>query len=430
MSKHKLSTESSESSYYSDSDSMDSEDNNIEWSGKVINNKYIILNKIGSGSYCSVWNAYDIDTQNIYALKIYKEDDTEHAEIEVNIMNTIKKFNMTNCVLYLHSFNYEYQDEDSDHDGTVFSMQITELCGYSLYEINKIFRDIFPENKVLYANYIDFLYRANKIILSIIDIMHKNNFSHTDIKPENILIDVPKLDSMILYTKVKQKHNDLKSMLKKKGKLKNLNEILAKECTEIVSSTDLTSEDIMEYLKEFNFSVKLCDFGTSLSIPDKTIYKKHTTYYKSPKIILKYELDKTYDYWSYGCSLYELITGKVLFDPFNENILDEYGDHENHNLLYLITCCLGMPPCDFINKSNVADLFFTCDRTCIRGYTDINYNPFIDNMFKFVKLLKSDSGDCNGVDYDFTESVDKLTKLIYLVCKYVNYDFLISQSLQ
>jgi serine/threonine protein kinase len=413
------------SSYYSDTDTENSEDNNLEWSGKLIKNKYIILNKIGSGSYCSVWNTYNIDDQKLYALKIYKndeEDDNDHANLEVNIMNTIRQFNMSNCVLFTENFNYEYRDEESDYDGVIFLMQITELCGYSLYEINKLFREIFPDNKVLYAKYIDFIYRANKIILTIIDTMHKHNFSHTDIKPENILIDIPKLDSMILYNKIKQVHNDLKSALKKKGKLKNLNEILTKESKNIVDKIELSDLDIIEYLKEFKFSIKLCDFGTSLTIPDKTIYKKHTTYYKSPKIILKYELDKTYDYWAYGCTLYELITSKILFDPFNELVVDQYGDYENHNLLYLITCSLGMPSMDFINKSNVADLYFTTDRTCMRGYTDINYNPFISNMTKFIDLLKN--GDNNGDNYDFTDSIDKLNKLIMLVCKYVNYNFI------
>ena len=69
---------------------------------------------------------------------------------------------------------------------------------------------------------------------------------------------------------------------------------------------------------------------------DKTIYKKHTTYYKSPKIILKYSLDKTYDYWSLGCTIYELITGEIMFDPFNQDIEDIFCEVEDRNLMYLI----------------------------------------------------------------------------------------------
>jgi hypothetical protein len=26
----------------------------------IINNQYLILNKLGSGSYCTVWNVYDV----------------------------------------------------------------------------------------------------------------------------------------------------------------------------------------------------------------------------------------------------------------------------------------------------------------------------------------------------------------------------------
>jgi hypothetical protein len=37
---------------------------------------------------------------------------------------------------------------------------------------------------------------------------------------------------------------------------------------------------------EFDYSICLSDFGTALKMGDKTIYKKHTQYYKSPKILL------------------------------------------------------------------------------------------------------------------------------------------------
>ena len=52
-------------------DSSDSEDDSINWTGHIINNKYIILNRLGQGSYCTVWNTYDIESKNLYAFKIY-----------------------------------------------------------------------------------------------------------------------------------------------------------------------------------------------------------------------------------------------------------------------------------------------------------------------------------------------------------------------
>ena len=44
----------------------------------------------------------------------------------------------------------------------------------------------------------------------------------------------------------------------------------------------------------------------------------------------------TYDYWSLSCSLYELITGEVLFDPFNEELVALHDAIEDINLIYLI----------------------------------------------------------------------------------------------
>ena len=77
---------SNSSNYESDSESIPEE---INWSLTVIKNRYIILNKLGSGSYCTVWGIYDVETKNMFALKIYNEEDTDDAMNETNILNEI-----------------------------------------------------------------------------------------------------------------------------------------------------------------------------------------------------------------------------------------------------------------------------------------------------------------------------------------------------
>jgi hypothetical protein len=58
MSTKLYSNSNSESESESDSEVENEE---IDWSEFIINNKYIILNKIGKGSYCTVWATYNID---------------------------------------------------------------------------------------------------------------------------------------------------------------------------------------------------------------------------------------------------------------------------------------------------------------------------------------------------------------------------------
>jgi len=400
-----MSNYNSSDSYGSDSDS-ESIPEEINWSLTIIKNRYIILNRLGSGSYCTVWGLYDIESKKMFALKIYNEEDTDDAMNETNVLNEIKKLNVPNSVNYLESFEYDYE-------GDTYIMQIIELCGYSLHYIMKIFRDDFKENNTMYSNYINFIYKSFILILSSINILHKNNYAHTDIKPENILIDIPRLESDIILNKIKISHEKY-IMLKKKGKLKTILPSLKNDCKTIMENINISEQDIKNYLSKFNYGIKVCDFGTCLVMPDNTIYKKHTSYYKSPKIILKYKLDYTYDLWSIGCTIYELITGEILFDPFDSDIEDKFGDNEDRNLMYLISCAIGIPNNLILKNSKLSDVFFTLDRLGLRGYDKMNINNFIDKMLEHVNYL----------NHSDKNSIENMLYLIDFVVKKINYDML------
>jgi serine/threonine protein kinase len=396
----------SESEYNSESDSTVEE---INWSLTIIKNRYIILNKLGSGSYCTVWGIYDVETKNMFALKIYNEEDTDDAMNETKVLDKIKHFNIPYSVNYLDTFKYDYEED-------TYIMQIIELCGYSLHYIMKLFRDDFKENKQTYSKYINFVYKSIINISSSINVLHKNNYAHTDIKPENILIDIPRLESNIILDKIKQSHEKY-SILKKKGKLKTIIPSIKNDCKIILEKINISEEDIKNYLSNFNYNIKLCDFGTALTMPHNTIYKKHTSYYKSPKIILKYDLDYTYDFWSIGCTIYELITGEILFDPFDSDIEDRFGDNEDRNLMYLITCAIGIPNKNILDNSKLLDVFFTQDKLCLRGYDKMINNNFINNMIDHI----------NYINQSDIPSVMNMLQLIDYVIKNISYDMLFSE---
>ena len=88
-----------------------------------------------------------------------------------------------------------------------------------------------------------------------------------------------------------------------------------------------------------------------------------------------------------GCTLYELITGEVLFNPFDDDLISLYDDIEDINLMYLITSSIGLPPLNMINNSKISDVIFTFDKKCIRGFKTIKFNNFIQNMLN----LETDS---------------------------------------
>jgi len=363
---------SSSNSSYSDNSDCDSDSGEyVNFIGEVINNKYLILNKLGHGSYCSVWNTYDIDTRQLIALKIYNIDDSDDGINEKKVMDDLKKLNLKNSILYNKFIEFEYNDDKY----ISFTM---DNCGYSLNEIRKLFRDTIRTNIEINYKYMIFINKIKDIIIDILNILHNNNYAHTDIKPENILIDIPRLESKIIYEQIYTIHDKLK---KNKNK-KILTEL--SDLTKKINHLDITDNDIIQYLSNFGYNIKLCDFGTCLKFGDDTIYKKHTSYYKSPRIILKYPLTQDYDYWSLACTIYELICGEVLFNPFDENLIDTYDDIEDINLMYLITSTIGMPPIEMINNSKVSDILFTFDRKTVRGHKKIIYNDYLSRLSSVI----------------------------------------------
>ena len=158
----------------SNGDSSDSEDDSIDWTGHIINNKYIILNQLGHGSYCTVWNTYDIESKNLYAFKIYNLDDTEDGFNEKNILDIIKGYKLNNVILYNKSFEYEYEDNK-------YLICIMEQCGYSLNEIRQLFREVIKIDNEINFNYFNYITYSFLLIIwkNIIYDLYNNKSSHT-----------------------------------------------------------------------------------------------------------------------------------------------------------------------------------------------------------------------------------------------------------
>ena len=66
----------------SDSESLSSDDeyygdNGEEFRNSILNNNYALIERIGYGSYSSVWLSYSINDDEYYAIKIQNNEDYE-----------------------------------------------------------------------------------------------------------------------------------------------------------------------------------------------------------------------------------------------------------------------------------------------------------------------------------------------------------------
>ena len=212
---------------------------------------YIIINKLGKGSFGSVYRVKHKITGNIRAMKIIKNSSIINNNEKVKKkylkeIQVLKELEHPNIIKII-----EYYIDNKNH------YIITELLnGGELYDSIVKF-DKFNEQKAAYIM---------KQILSALNYLHSKGIVHRDIKPENILVQ--KIDA-----KSESEKNDLESL-----------------------------------------NIKIIDFGASNFFKEnqKLTVKVGSPYYIAPEVLNK-SYDEKCDIWSSGVVLYVMLTGKFPF---------------------------------------------------------------------------------------------------------------------
>jgi serine/threonine protein kinase len=333
-----------------------------------------MIKKLGKGSYCSVWLAYNYIDNNFFALKVYNRCDYKRGKKELLVFDKLKSNKICNIVTYNKYFNFEHDDYDEEHSigsgksSSIFLCVEMELCGYSLYDIMKLFRE-----KDELKPPIDYYYNVTKNTINILNDIHSKGFVHSDIKPENILLKKPSYEISLLMNKIK----NFKTGKFIKITNKNIYDFVKKIKGELKNKINTKIEDEYKYIFDGLYEIVICDMGTSVVPNDPSPYKKYTIYYRAPETILKLNFNHTYDYWSFGCSLYEILTEKILFNA-----------DDDLELLYLFMCKLGPLPQKVIETSEYKNKFFTSSGKRIRGYKKIVFDSIYEN---FERIKKQDT---------------------------------------
>ena len=117
----------SESSDYADKDLGD------EYYGMILDNRYIILHKIGLGGYASVWLTYYINDpkkQYYYALKIQNPEYYNEAKLEVDTYLKISNIKSEYLINMIEHFKFKPLQSKKYAICMVF-----ELMACSLYQL-------------------------------------------------------------------------------------------------------------------------------------------------------------------------------------------------------------------------------------------------------------------------------------------------------
>jgi len=385
-------TDSDEYDTYSDvSDSDEDSDDEIDFSGLVLINKYILINKIGGGSYSSVWLSYNIHNKKFYAIKVQNIDDYDDGIEEVRFLKKLSKGKCLHLNKMIEHFKY------STNDGVHICMVFDLLAG-SLYDVikNSKYSTGLPFKIVI------------KIIYQLLTAMNalnkKHKILHTDIKPENILIIGTnlKFQKIIEEFKLLDFHKIYK-ILKKKRKKRAL-QIAAKQIVSSMTTIQKNnqtpkSDNNKQYsLEDRNFNekniiIKLADFGGCCDLSNDMSYEIQTRYYRAPEIILRHKFNETCDIWSVGCLIYELLTGELLFDP---NKRRRFNRDRHH--IYDIQMLLGKLPPTFINKCERKNMFFK-KNGLMKGIYKLKYKSLKKKILSIENIAKDDIHDILDLMY-------------------------------
>lgn len=201
--------------------------------GQILNNRYEILKKLGSGAFGAVYMAIDTQSKQDVAIKIGKtEDSTMEKEIEF-LQSTGSH---QNIVKLFDHFSIGSQQI------MVLEMLETDLRGI-------LEKSILPVDKIR---------KYARDILKGLDHLHKKSgIIHMDLKPENLMISV-------------------------EG-----------DC-------------------------KIVDFGISATKTGPLNRITQTCNYRPPELFLSSsKVSTAADIWSFGCTLYEIVTRFLLFPCYH-----------------------------------------------------------------------------------------------------------------
>lgn len=355
----------------------------INFSGTVIsstNNKYLILKMLGYGTFSSVWLACNYKNGTFCAIKIHNEDDKDIGLREVKYHEKLKPIKND----YILRINEWFM-----HKNHV--CLVMDIMGASLYSLLKV------KHKFTNTNIIDITYQLS----SALSVLHKIDINHTDIKPENILIDGSNkyVDMIINKFKASQFYKKIKKYTLA-FIIKNAPQTLETMFYD-VDEADYNNVNVSEdQLK--NIKIKLADFGTCHKL-SKPSYEIQTRFYRSPEVILEYPDTSKCDIWSIACLVYELLTGEILFDPKKTGTVNRDKYH-----VYLFHSIIGSIPLDTIDSSSNKDYYYT-QFGILKGIKKVDH----------ISLEKLITDKCKEIKPTVLESFCNLmnTMLVYDISK-------------
>lgn len=370
--------------------------------GSLIENRYVVIQKLGWGEFSTVWLAYDTRyyayrrtaRDSFVALKIAKcrRSVTENTTYEINLLRYLCT-SLSRCPMTKLLDSFSIAGDFGNH-----LCMVMPLHGANLLSII----DQMKANRLLRTP--DEIRMIKEIVASTLIGLHELstiNVIHTDIKPENIIATSPDpkvVDIMQSFCR----HNS-KSPKRKVVDVVELTESIAQgDPNHLVCLADFGLSASLDNAQ----SVEQCRDPSIRSLMSRVVGCKkqfpvsspgtmknsqgtliQTREYRAPEVILGLNFNCQTDVWSVGCTVFELITGSFLMDPKKRTSNERQMDVEH---LAMMMQLIGPIPAEITSLRTVYNSFYTNKE---RGTSDglqfpdgapVYLDRFIDGRGKFA----------------------------------------------
>ncbi|KAH7133707.1 kinase-like domain-containing protein [Dactylonectria macrodidyma] len=304
--------------------------------GDVFNNgKYKIVNKLGYGSYSTVWLSCNLETKRHVALKVLTADSYGHKDdiFELDILKNIKAQQIQHPgrghILGLLD-DFEHHGPNGNHACLVFKAMGPDLSEY---------RRLFPHLRIP----LPLIKEISRQLLFALSYLHDIcRVIHTDIKPQNILIETPTISEMFeeAPSEVFQPHGSPPD-----------------PANDFYMASTQYSPGEEDIAHPAELSIRLADFGTS------SWFDKHLAEWiqpeklRAPEVILGADWDSKADIWNLGLVIWELAEGRLLLDGTWS--IDAPYSPEAH--LAQMAAVFGSFPKTLLARSRNRDRYFDAD---------------------------------------------------------------------
>ncbi|KAB8360699.1 hypothetical protein FH972_024436 [Carpinus fangiana] len=330
--------------------------------------QYRTIRKVGNGSFSTVWLAVDQPNAKFVVLKIIRASFNDVGK-ELDIYHQLKRLSRDEYMLHLVQLldHFEHRGPNGKHCCLVF-----EVMGPSA---SYMVENLPPELKSPGAgNYGPFqVWMAKSIIKQVllaVHELHERGVAHGDLHYGNILFTVKGLST----SHEKELAQNLEeSLAYESGKLPPPKfSARATVVRRIDGKEDrwapeylIQDAPLLNYVDlSYSFVIKLSDVGAAFMIANPPTTCVTPISLRAPEIILDLPLDQRIDIWSFGCLIFEMITGQRLFavSSFGDDEMIETND--DHLLQFCDT--LGHLPLSLRSKWAGHSRYFGPDLEKIR----------------------------------------------------------------